>query len=81
MERVFKLAGKTHYSNVSFQVGSIISTGLSALVFTGTGFYGKLPYSGAYLSFFLSFLDVYSACAGAPPFSVVLVLIKESKLL
>ena len=28
MERVFKLAGKTHYSNASFLVG----TGLSALV-------------------------------------------------
>ena len=41
---VFKLAGKTHYSDVSFRVGSIIRTGLSALAFTG-----KLPYSGAYL--------------------------------
>ena len=30
MERVFKLAGKTHYSNASFLVG----TGLSALAFT-----------------------------------------------
>ena len=30
MERVFKLAGKTHYSNASFLVG----TG-----FIGTGFY------------------------------------------
>ena len=29
MERVFKLAGKTHYSNASFLVG----TGLSALGF------------------------------------------------
>ena len=38
-----------HYSNVSFRVGSIISTGLSTLVFTGTAFYGKLPYSGAYM--------------------------------
>ena len=28
----------THYSNVSFRVVSIISTGLSALVFTGTSF-------------------------------------------
>ena len=45
MERVFKLAGKMHYSNVSFRVGRIISsTGLLALVFTG-----KLPCSGAYL--------------------------------
>ena len=34
MERVFKLAGKTHYSNASFLVG----TGLSALAFTS-----KLP--------------------------------------
>ena len=36
-----------------------------------------------YPTFFLSFLDVYSACAGAPPFGVVLVLIKVkvSKLL
>ena len=49
MERMFKLAGKTDFSNVPFRVGSIISTGLSALVFTGTGFTGKLPYSGAYL--------------------------------
>ena len=44
MESVFKLVGKMYYSNVSFRVGSFISTGLSALVFTG-----KLPYSGAYL--------------------------------
>ena len=29
MERVFKLEGKTHYSNASFLVG----TGLSALVY------------------------------------------------
>ena len=52
MERVFKLASKTHYSNVSFRVGSIISTGLLALVFTGSpvlAFTGKLPYSGSYL--------------------------------
>ena len=48
MERVFKLAGKKHYSNVSFRVGSVTRTGLSAMVFTGTGFYGKLPYNGAY---------------------------------
>ena len=34
MERVFKLAGKTHYSNASFLVG----TGLSELAFTS-----KLP--------------------------------------
>ena len=34
MERVFELAGKTHYSNASFLVG----TGLSALAFTS-----KLP--------------------------------------
>ena len=34
MERVFKLAGKTHYSNASFLVG----TDLSALAFTS-----KLP--------------------------------------
>ena len=34
MERVFKLAGKTLYSNASFLVG----TGLSALAFTS-----KLP--------------------------------------
>ena len=34
MERVFKLAGKTHYSNASFLVG----TGLLALAFTS-----KLP--------------------------------------
>ena len=34
MERVFKLAGKTYYSNASFLVG----TGLSALAFTS-----KLP--------------------------------------
>ena len=34
MERVFKLAGKTDYSNASFLVG----TGLSALAFTS-----KLP--------------------------------------
>ena len=27
-ERVFEIAGKTHYSNVSFWVSSIISTGL-----------------------------------------------------
>ena len=49
---MFKLAGKTHYSNVSFRVGSIISTGLSALAFTGSSvlaFTGKLPYSGSYL--------------------------------
>ena len=44
MEKVFKLASKTHYSNVSFQVRNIISTGLSVLAFTG-----KLPDSGAYL--------------------------------
>ena len=46
--RVFKLAGKTHYSNVSFRVG----TGLSALVFTSSpvlAFTGKLPYSGSFL--------------------------------
>ena len=45
MERVLKLAGKTHYSNVSFRVSSIFSTGLSALVFTGSlvlAFTGKL---------------------------------------
>ena len=50
--RVFKLTGKTHYSNVSFRVGSIISTGLSALAFTSSpvlAFTGKLPYSGSYL--------------------------------
>ena len=50
--RVFKLAGKTHYSNVSFRIGSIISTGLSALAFTSSpvlAFTGKLPYSGSYL--------------------------------
>ena len=49
---MFKLAGKTHYSNVSFRVGSIISTGLSALAFTSSpvlAFTGKLPYSGSYL--------------------------------
>ena len=34
MESVFKFVGKTHYSNVSFRVRSIISTGLSALVFS-----------------------------------------------
>ena len=42
---MFKLAGKTHYSNVSFRVGSIISTGLSALAFTSSSvlaFTGKL---------------------------------------
>ena len=52
MERVFKLAGKTHYSNLSFRVGSIIGTGLSALVFTSSpvlAFTSKLPYSGSYL--------------------------------
>ena len=49
---MFKLAGKTHYSNVSFRVDSIISTGLSALVFTSSpvlAFTDKLPYSGSYL--------------------------------
>ena len=34
MERVFKLAGKTHYSNALF----LVTTGLSALAFTS-----KLP--------------------------------------
>ena len=42
MERVFKLGINTHYSIVSFRVGSIISTGLSALVFTGTSFPGEV---------------------------------------
>ena len=45
---MFKLAGKTHYINVSFRVGS----GLSALVFTSSlvlTFTVKLPYSGSYL--------------------------------
>ena len=45
---MFKLAGETHYTNVSFRVGS----GLSALVFTSSlvlAFTGKLPYSGSYL--------------------------------
>ena len=36
MERVFKLAGKTHYSNASFLVGTGFK--LSALAFTS-----KLP--------------------------------------
>ena len=52
MERLFKLAGKMHYSNLSFRVSSIINTGLSALVFTGSpvlAFTGKLPYSDSYL--------------------------------
>ena len=49
MERVFKLAGKTHYSDVSFLVSSIISTGLLALVLQVLAFTGKLPYSGANL--------------------------------
>ena len=45
---MFKLAGKTHYSNVSFWVGS----SLSALAFTSSpvlAFTGKLPCSGSYL--------------------------------
>ena len=52
IERVFELAGKTHYSNLSIRVGSIISTGLSALVFSGSpvlAFTDKLPYSSSYL--------------------------------
>ena len=49
MERVFKLAGKMHYSNVSFQVGSIISTGYWHWVLLVLAFTTKLPYSGSYL--------------------------------
>ena len=44
---MFKFAGKTHYSNVSF--GLVV---LSALAFTSSpvlAFTGKLPYSGSYL--------------------------------
>ena len=54
MERVFKLAGKTHYSNVSFRVGSNISTGLSNWFLPVLAFTGKLPYSGAYLKICVS---------------------------
>ena len=57
--RVFKLAGKTHYS----KVGSNISTGLSSLAFTSSpvlAFTGKLPYSGSYLKTKLPDSDVSS---------------------